>query len=344
MARKAGSRATLADVAALSGMSKSAVSMILNDRPGSRLSAEAAERVRAAAAELDYRPNPAAQTLRSGKTRAIGFISDEVTITRYASNMIVGALAVANAHDHTVLIAETSRRPGAMEEAITTMLDRRVDGIALGIMAARMVDLPDITANTPLVVINGLTSDDHPSVLPDEQAAGRAVASAVVEAGHRRVGILGEIPADRTADLRATATIGVRFRGIDDTLAEAGIRPERAPIEHWTPEHGYEAAHRLLSAHPDLTALIAANDNVAFGVYQALTERRLVIPDDVSVVSFDDEEVAAYHRPGLTTARLPYEEMARAGIEMLLGARDQGHLLVPMPLIRRDSLRTLPIS
>ena len=341
MAKRAASRATLADVAALSGMSKSAVSMILNDRPGSRLSAEAAERVRTAAAELDYRPNPAAQSLRSGKTQAIGFISDRVAITRYASNMIVGALGAAKARDYTVLMAETAGEPGAIAEAIGAMLDRRVDGIAIALMAARMIDIPEIAARTPLVIINGVTSDGHPSVLPDEHAAGVSVARAVLDAGHHRIGLIGQLPHLYVADPRASVTISVRFEGINATLAAGGVEPFRAPLKHWTPAHGYTATRRLLDEHPDVTALIASNDNVAFGAYQALTELRRDIPGDVSVISFDDEEVAAYHRPGLTTARLPYEEMAVAGVEMLLGARDQGHLLVPMPLIRRDSLRVV---
>ncbi len=338
MGGKSRSRATLADVAALSGMSTAAVSLVLNNRPGARLSAESAERIRAAATQLNYRPNPAAQTLRSGKTRAIGFISDQVTITRYANGMIVGALAAAKEHDHVVLIAETGGEPGALAEAVATMLDRRVDALAIGLMAARMIDVPEITTRTPLVVINGRTSDDHPSVLPDEHTAGAAVAREILEAGHRRIGVIGEMDPAVTSDPRRTVAIGVRFEAINATLADAGVEPARAPLEAWSPSTGYEATRRLLAARPDLTALIAANDNVAFGVYQALTELGRAIPDDVSVISFDDEEVASYHRPGLTTARLPYHEMGRLGIEMLLGTQMPGHTLVPMPLIRRQSV------
>ena len=99
--------------------------------------------------------------------------------------------------------------------------------------------------------------------------------------------------------------------------------------------------HRLVEAHPELTALIAATDGVAFGVYQALAERGLRVPDDISVVSFDDEELASLVRPGLTTARLPYEQMARQGVEMLLGDRELAHELLPMPVIVRDSVRTI---
>ena len=106
-------RVTIADVAAKAGLSKSAVSLILNDRPGTRLSPETAERVRRIAEELNYRPNPAARTLFFGKAPMIGFVSDDVTLTRYASAMIRGLLDVAEDREHTVLIAETGqeRRP-----------------------------------------------------------------------------------------------------------------------------------------------------------------------------------------------------------------------------------------
>ncbi len=125
-------RPTLADVARLSGLSKTAVSLILNDRP-SRLSEDAVERVRTAAAQLGYKPNPpAAQSLRSGKTRTIGFISDQVTITRFASAMVRGTLRAAKELDHTVLIAETGDDPTQLAAAFDELIDRRVDGVIVG--------------------------------------------------------------------------------------------------------------------------------------------------------------------------------------------------------------------
>lgn len=322
-------------------MSKAAVSLVLNNRPGTRISAASVARIRAAAADLDYRPNPAAQILRSGRTRSIGFISDQVTITRYASSMIVGALACAKEHDHVALIAETGGDPDALNEAVSAMVNRRVDGIAVALMAARLVDVPALPTRTPLVIINGLTSDDHPSVLPDERGAGISVVKALLEAGHRRIALMGELDPAIIADLHQTATIGIRFTGINDAFTAAGVEPIRVPLLEWTPANAFDATVRLLSDHRDLTAVIAANDNVAFGVYQALTELRRAIPDDISVISFDDEEVAAYHRPGLTTARLPYDAMGRLGVEMLLGTVPTEHALVPMPLIRRASVRTV---
>ncbi|ALJ20973.1 LacI family DNA-binding transcriptional regulator [Microbacterium sp. No. 7] len=337
MSPSSGRRPTLADVAALSGMSKSAVSLILNDRPGSRLSPEAAERVRAAAEELGYRPNPAAQSLRWGRTRTLGFVSDEVTITRFASGMISGALEAGAARDHSVLIAEANGDHDRLASSFQLMLDRRVDGMIVGLMRARRVELPPAPANLPIVIVNGESGAGHASVLPDEREAGHAMARLLTDAGHRRIAVVGALTAD-VSDPAISVTIEARFAGMGDAFAAAGVRPIITRIDEWFPTLGYETTVRTMTAHPDVTAILASNDSVAFGVYQALASLGLRIPDDVSVASFDDEVLTGYMRPGLTTARLPYEEMARHGVEMLLGDRPLGPHRVGMPVVVRDSI------
>ncbi len=337
MSNRAGRHPTLADVARVAGVSKAAVSMILNDRPGSRLSADASERVRAAAQELGYRPNPAARSLRLGTTRTIGLVSDEVTLTRYASAMIRGVLKAAREHDHTVLMAESGGDSRQLHDAFQHMLDHRVDGIILGLMAARRMELPSLPDQTRLVIANGITSAGHPSLLPDERTAGRAMAQLLLDAGHRRIGVIGVIP-NTIADLSISATIGERFAGIQEAFVAADAEPILVEVQKWEADIGYAITHQLMTEHPDVTAILAANDAVAFGVYQALGERGLRIPDDFSVASFDDEVLANYHRPGLTTAHLPYETMGRHGVEMLIGVRPLESELLPMPVMIRDSV------
>ncbi len=338
MASSRARRPTLADVARLAGVSPTAVSLILNDRPGSRLSAEVVARVHAAAEELGYRPNPAAQSLRLGRTRTIGFVSDQVTLTRFASGMIGGALEAARAHGDTVLLSEIGAH-STLAESVQELTDRRVDGLLVGLMAARMITPPPMPEGLPFVMVNGTIPGEGPCILPDESRAGETVAEHLIDQGHRSIGIVGDLLI-QVDDPRVSATIAQRFAGIAAALDRAGIVPSRIEVPGWSPEIGYEYAGRLLDAQPGLTAIIAGNDSVAFGVYQATAERGLRIPEDLSLISFDDEVLAGFMRPGLTTARLPYEEMGRRGVELLHSDARPARTLLPMPLITRGSVST----
>ncbi|HYI32698.1 MAG TPA: LacI family DNA-binding transcriptional regulator [Glaciibacter sp.] len=335
-------RATLADVAALAGLSPTTVSLVLNDVPGTRLSPDAVKRVREAAHKLSYRPNPAARSLRAGKTRTIGFISDEVTVTRFASAMIRGVLDSAEQANHTVLIAETGNDLRSERTALNTMLDRRTDGVIFGLMGAKEIDVPETPADVRVVILNGSSTTGESTILPDEYAAGRAIASLLIQNGHRKIALLGAYR-EAIENPRVSTTVGRRFAGLDDALSEAGIDlVKRVTIELWEPPEGYAATMQLLDEPQLPTAIICLNDRLAFGAYQAIQERGLRIPEDISVVSFDDEEIAAYLRPGLTTAKIPYEEMGRQAVDLLLSSsNDELHRLVAMPIIERQSVRRL---
>ena len=336
-------RPTLADVAARSGMSKTAVSLVLNNRPGSRLSDDAVARIQEAARELNYRPNPAARSLRLGRTGSIGFISDEVTITRFASAMIRGLLDVADEGDHAVLIAETGNHPKQLAQALEFMIDRQVDGIVFGSMAARLLDLPPLPESMRIVTANSASTRPCASVLPAEHTSGRAMTRLLLEHGHGDgIAIIGSTP-DAPADPRASVTIGARFAGIDEALTEAGATPVAVvDVGSWEPWNGYAGAVQVLDSKVPVTAFLCLNDRVAFGAYQALNESGLRVPDDVSIASFDDDEIASYLRPALTTARLPYEEMGRKAMELVLRPDEAtGEHLVEMPVQVRESIRSL---
>jgi len=337
-----GKRITLPDVAELAGVSKTAVSLVLNERPDSRLSQAVVDRVRTAAATLDYRPNPAARSLRMGKTQIVGFISDDVAITRYASAMIRGALDVALQYEHTVLIAETGSDPGRREQAVQAMLDRQTDGLVFGLMGAKVIDLPAIPDDVPVVMLNGSSSVEHASVTPAEFDAGAAMAELLVGAGHRRIGIVG-YPPPVLFDPQVSLTIADRLAGILTVLDHAGLTPT-AKVEHrhWEPSNGYTATHQILDSHREVSGLICMNDRLSFGAYQAIQERGLQVPGDISIVSFDDDELASYLRPQLTTARIPYEEMGRQAMAMLLDpAVPSRQIKVPMPIQHRGSVREI---
>lgn len=332
-------RATLADVAQLAGLSITTVSMVLNDRPNSRLSAEAAERVRAAAAKLNYRPNPAARGLRLGKTRTVGFISDEVTITRYASAMIRGLLEAAEERDHTVLISESGRRLDRVASSLELMLDRQADGIIFGLMGAKQMEVPPVPVDVPVVLVNARSTTGHACVLPDEFRAGYDVVGHLLRRGHRRIAFVGR--SEALLDPALSVTIGSRYAGLDAAMAEYGLEfVHQVDGMSWEPDLGYRGAAEILD-NVEVTAIVAANDRVAFGIYQAAQERGVRIPDDLSVVSFDDEYLASYLRPQLTTMQIPYREMGRTAMELVLDGAPPAETLVPMPLMARGSVRDL---
>lgn len=341
-------RITLSDVARRAGVSVSTVSFVLNDRPGSRIPETTAANVRAAAQALGYTPDHYARGLKTGRSKAIGFISDEVTVTRYASAMIRGILNVGEANQHAVFIAETGHGERELVRAIRELQSRRVDGLILGMMQARELDVPNEFAALPMVVVNG-TAGSIPAILPDEYTAGERTVHFLLERGHRTIGLVGRSPLHQ--DPRVSVTIGRRFRGLDAAMKEAGLGfALEVPGHEWEPDLGYRAAQEIVS-RPDVTAVVAANDRIGFGLHQGLAQSGTPVPD-VSVISFDDDPLASYLRPGLTTTQLPYERMGEvaAGLVLRRASALQGEgkcemndaeTLVPMPLIVRSSVAVL---
>jgi LacI family transcriptional regulator len=331
-------RATLADVARLAGMSPASASMILNNRPNTRLSPEAADRVRAAAAELGYRPNVAARGLRTARTNTIGFISDDVSVTRFASGQIRGALRAAEEEGHVLLVIETGDDPEREAKALEAVLDRQVDGIIFAAVRAREIVLPRIPPGTQVVLLNVTSPGVTSSVRPDEFEGGRTAVRAVSEAGHRDgIVLIGQNRA-RQGDAWHSPNVEARLMGIYAEMDARGLAFEHEiPIQMWTAEEAYDAVRELLAHGSQPRCFLVLNDPMAFGVYQALGDASLRIPEDVSVVSFDNDEISTYLRPALTTIGLPYEEMGEAAVRMLLGHADT-ESLIAMPLIVRGSL------
>lgn len=336
-------RVTLADVAREAGLSISAASMILNGKPETGLSKDAHERVFAAAEALRYRPNVAARGLRTDKTRTIGFISDQIATTRFAGGLVKGALTAAEEAGHVILLLETGGDPAREAEAVDAVLDRQVDGIIFASVRSREFYVPEIPAATSVVMLNATNSHHPVSVLPDEYAGGRAAVSLLVEQGHREgIALIGqndEVERDRFR----SATIAERVGGIRAALAENGLAfVAEESIADWEPEHGYRSVADLIARRDDVRALVCLNDRLAFGAYQALSDAGLSVPGDVSIVSFDNDELASYLRPGLTTIALPHEDMGRRAVELLLSGSEARSELVPMPVVVRSSIAAVP--
>lgn len=347
-------RVTLADVAGQAGVSSSTASLVLTGRGRElRISEAVHTRVREAAASLGYRPNNVSVGLRKGSTKTIGFVSDTVASSQLAGDMIKGALAAAREHDFMLFMSETGGGPVQERIAIEAMLDHRVDGLVVASMFTRGRDeLPAELDNIPTVLVNSLPPDGRrfATIVPDEHAAGRAAAQALLDAGHRQIHLVGAGPTlDDTP--AASAAAHLRLTGILEVLDEAGIAPASGhPFRSWNPTHGWEAVHDLLEGGTTPPALVCFNDRLAFGAYQALQEAGLRIPQDTSIISFDDSPLAGWLRPGLTTFALPHRTLGAMAVDMLISSLKDAdkHPLVPevrrieMPLHTRESVAPAP--
>jgi LacI family transcriptional regulator len=294
---------------------------------------------------MRYRPNIVSVGLRTGRTRTIGFVSDTVATSRLAGDMIKGALEAARERGVMLFFGETEGDAELERTLLQAMHDRQVDGIILASMFTRTIKVPTGLQAAPAVLLNALPKQPSPlpSVVPDEVEGGRAAARLLLEAGHRDgIHAIGAGPGTRNVPAGAVAAVE-RLTGIREVLDQAGVALASGRLcREWQPENGFSATRDLLkTARP--RALICFNDRLALGAYQALDDAGLTVPNDVSVVSFDDHPIAAWIRPQLTTVALPHYELGRKAVDVLFtqidrtGEKAETHR-VPMPVRHRESV------
>jgi LacI family transcriptional regulator len=328
-------RATLADVAARAGVSVTTASYILNRQAQEmRISARAVERVKAAAADLEYRPNRSAQNLRSSSTMTVGLISDHVASGAFASRMVSGVASAARAADHLLVIGESEGDAETEALLVEEMLDRQVDGIIYATLTTSTVTVTAALRNQRVVLLNCEDVEAGlPAVLPDELAGGRTAATALLEAGHREgIWLVGEEPDPHVIAAR------LRPAGIETALHQAGTSLAGHIACDWAVVPAYRAVSSALDSGAEPRALICLNDRAAMGAYDALREHGLRVPEDVAVVSFDGSDLAGWLRPALTTVRIPFKELGARAFERLMSGWN-GVDLLPMPLVEGGSVR-----
>ncbi|MEV6945032.1 LacI family DNA-binding transcriptional regulator [Streptomyces sp. NPDC051172] len=324
-------RPTSRDVARLAGVSHTAVSFVFNGRAEGNLSPATQERIRQAAAQLGYRPDPVARGLRRRRTAVIGLITDEIASSPFAGRLLRGAMETAWGSEHLVLTVDSGGDRAKEDAAVAELLDRRVDGIIYAAMSLRRVRVPEGLHRTHSVLANCLSEDDSlPAVIPAERGGGRTAARLLLEEGHRRVALIGG-----QDDIASTE----RLRGFRDALRAEGITVPKEWVVRSGGEisGGYEGALRILDGLPAdrrPTGVFCYNDRVAAGVLHAATRLDIDVPGDLSVVGYDDQEhMAAFLSPPLTTVALPHRAMGEAAARLLLDAIDTGR--TPLATVRR---------
>jgi LacI family transcriptional regulator len=328
-------RPTMADVGRLAGVSPTTVSFVINNRVNSGISPETRQLVLEAVELLGYRPNRAAQGLRTRRTHTIGLVTDRVGVTPHGGRTISGAHDVAQEHGSLLLIVNSN--PRVVIAAVDDLLDRQVDGIVFAAEGTKRMTPPEAARQVPSVLVNCFAPRNTvPCVLPDEKRGGREATELLIAAGHRTIAHI--------TGARAAWATRERIKGYYAALADAGIpRDDQLVLTgHFRTDSGYELTRALLARRDLPTAIFCGNDRMAMGAYQAMAEAGLRVPEDMSIVGYDDQEdLAAELRPPLSTLRLPYYEMGRWALEQIFAGAVPTlppRTYLPCPVVTRGSV------
>jgi LacI family transcriptional regulator len=305
-------RATIEDVAALAGVSRQTVSRVLNEND--YVADETRARVLAAIEQLSYRPNILARSMVVGHTCTLGCISPNLTDYTFAIN-IESAQAEARRHGYFIL-AGSAPTEDDVEPLLEEMLNRQVDGLLVINPHADYryrCFAPLIKRGMVVVYLGNSSQDESVSwVRCDDHEGGFQATSYLTGLGHTAVAtIIGPENEECAVD---------RLRGYREALTLAGLEsvPGLVAVGDWSAKSGYQAAQRLLATGWPFSAIFAQNDRMAVGALRALREASLSVPDDVSMIGFDDIPLASYFDPPLTTLRQPMEESGRRAAQLLI--------------------------
>jgi LacI family transcriptional regulator len=331
-------RPTLRDVAREAGVHAATVSRALNPETRHVVNSATAERVEQVAKALGYRPNPIARGLKTARSSTVGLVIPDLTNPLFPP-IVRGIEDVLGPAGYSAWVVNTDNDPVREDAAIDSLRTRKVDGYVVATASLhdpRTEELAD--SGLPVLLVNRRTTrGDIPSVTADDAGGIALAVGHLVDAGHRRIAHLAG---------PQTLSTGVnRLRAFEHALRDHGIDPDPDDIvvcPTFTEDAGAVAMRHLLDERPDVTAVVAGNDLLALGCYDALRERGLRCPDDVSIVGFNDTPFMDKLDPPLTTVRVPHydvgAEAARLLLEILADPkRHPRSVLLPVNLVVRQS-------
>lgn len=321
-------------------MSPKTVSNVINGvvfvRPETR------ERVEKAVSDLNYVPNLSARGLRNGRTGAIAIAFPDVAM-EYSAEMLDQFVEVAHEKGWNIQLEQTGKRPERESELLSRGREHLVDGLVLNPVSLESSAIVGADELPPVVVIGEVEQSLVDRVYVDSVAAARAMTEHLLDLGHRRIAILGaEGPAFDTATAKA------RTKGYRDALEAAGLARDPAlelVVADWAPAAAAETFALALDSGLDFDAVFAFTDSMATGVLSVLSQRRILVPDEISVVGFDDVAAGRFASPPLTTVSFDKRAFAETTLDLLAEriadrALPPRAVVIPYALISRASTRS----
>jgi DNA-binding LacI/PurR family transcriptional regulator len=323
-------RAVMADVARQAGVSVMTVSRVLNGFTG--VAEETRRRVEAAVTALGYHANTAARVLAGGRSRTLGVLAVE-TEQFGPSHLLFGIEAAAREAGHLLSFVTLSRSGGDMAATLERLRASHVQGVVVVAPVRRVVEaVTRLNVDIPLVVVGGPPALGAPTVTIDQFEGARIATRHLLDLGHRTV--------HHVAGPQSWIDATARMRGWSDALRAHAAPRAGSLAGDWSAARGYAAGGRL-AADRSVTAIFAANDQTALGVIRGLHDAGRRVPEDVSVVGFDDTPESGYFLPPLTTVRQDFGEVGRRSVQLLLSLTDgtpmDRHVVVPAELVVRAS-------
>ncbi|EKF9660646.1 substrate-binding domain-containing protein [Vibrio cholerae] len=304
--------ATMKDIARLAGVSTSTVSHVINK---SRfVSDEIAERVNNAAQQLNYAPSALARSLKMNRTKTIGMLVTTST-NPFFGEVVKGVERSCYHKGYNLILCNTEGDNQRMKASINTLLQKRVDGLLLmcSTLEGERLDVFDRYPDIPVVVMDwGPILFASDKIQDNSLQGGYMAAKHLIECGHKEIGcITGPL-------IRHQAQM--RYEGYKRALAEAGIaiNPDWIVESDFECEGGYQAFEKLYQRGKLPSALFVSNDMMAMGVIQAASQRGLRVPDDLSLIGYDDVHIAKFMTPALTTIHQPKYRLGKAAVDTLL--------------------------
>lgn len=327
---------TSMDVARRAGVSQSAVSRVFT--PGASASKATVEKVRKAAQDLGYRPNSLARAMVSGKSRIIGLVVAYLQ-NQFYPDALERLSAKLQEQGYHVLVFLAANTKGEVEDVIEEILDYQVDGI-IAASVAMSSELSDRcqAIGVPMVLFNRSQNGSSISaVTSDNVSGGRKIAEFLLAGGHQRIGYI--------AGWEGASTQRDREEGFTQALAKVGMKIQSRAVGNFQSSEAHDAALGMFSGTDRPDAVFVANDHMAIAVMDALRfELGLRVPEDVSVVGYDDVPAAAWPAYNLTTVRQPAQQMVDETVDILLAQIDREHMMprnveIDGPLILRGSAK-----
>jgi DNA-binding LacI/PurR family transcriptional regulator len=318
--------AVMSDVGRLAGVSHQTVSRVVNGSPHVR--AETRQKVIAAMRELGYRPNSVARALATGRTNTFGVVSFDTTLYGPASTLFGIERAAHDAGYFIIVASLVSLDRASVAEAIERLRRHGVDGILVIAPHRETADaLRNAPGDIPLAAVEAGPAGSVPVVEVDQFAGAAQATRHLLDLGHETVSHVAG-PVDWLESEK-------RMEGWRSTLEAAGAEVPEPLVGDWSARSGYELGRRL-SLEKDVSAIFVANDQMALGVFRALSEAGREIPLDVSIVGFDDIPEAPYFTPPLTTVRQDFGEVGSRSVRMLLSTMETGERLPPGSLVQPE--------